>query len=137
MPDVSLIDYALFPPLGLQNSFFVTASPFSFGSHTFTTFNGVTPVSTTHGLYVTIDTVPVPWGIQDGWQGPGSESADVYIPRVGQVVVQHQLGSGLWVSTEMIDVNVNGQMLQWQVALPGRIGLFVEPGCELQLYYLL
>jgi hypothetical protein len=137
MVDVSIIDYALYPPIGLQNSFFVTASPFTYGSHTFTVFNGVTPVATTHGLYVTIDSVPLPWGMDDGWQGPVSENGDRYVPRVGQVVVQHQLGSGLWVTTQYEDIAYNGQMLQWDVALPGRIGLFVEPGCQLQLYYLL
>jgi hypothetical protein len=43
----------------------------------------------------------------------------------------------LWVTTQYEDIAYNGQMLQWDVALPGRIGLFVEPGCQLQLYYLL
>lgn len=132
-----IIDFALHPPLGLLTPHSDTSGPYAGFSNTITAFSGGTvPVANTFGIYVTSDVIPGPWGIIDGWIGPGSESGDLYEPRFGQVVVQHQLASGLWVTTQMEDLHQTGQLILWETALPGRIGLAIAPQCSAQLYYL-
>lgn len=137
MPVTSgIIDFALHPPLGLLTPHSDTSGPYSGLSNTLTTFSGTVPVADTFGVYLTADTVPSPWGLQIGWNGPGSESGDIYVPRIGQIVTQHQLSSGLWVTTQQTDIDQVAQLVLWDMALPGRIGLALEPHCTMQLYYL-
>lgn len=131
-----VIDFALHPPLGLLTPHSDSSGPYTGFSNTLTTFSGSVPVADTYGVYVTSDVVPGPWGIYGGWDGPGSETGDLFQPRIAQLVVQHQLSTGLWVTTQMEDIVQTGQLVLWAEALPGRLGLAAEPGCSVQLYYL-
>lgn len=131
-----IIDFALHPPLGLLTPHSDTTGPYSGLGNTLTTFSGTVAVADTFGVYVTSDVVPSPWGVYLGWNGPGSETGDLWVPRIGQLVVQHQLSTGLWVNTQLEDIVQVGQLVLWDVALPGRIGLAAEPGVSMQLYYL-
>jgi len=135
MPDVSVIQQFITPPWGALNIHLDTSGPYS-GNNTLTHFSGVVPTNQTAGLVVVV-TPTIQLGYEIGW-----ESDDAiydqweYDARLVQVVVQHQFTGGSWVTTQVENLHTLRSGLKWKEALPGRIGIWVLPGLEADLYYL-
>lgn len=154
MPDVTqgLIDSLLHPLLGSLSPHLDAAGPYT-GNVTLTTWSSTLgpiftpqPVRDTSGVIVQgFGAIPPGWGLIEGYDDGVDVSADYYHNRFVQVVVQHRLrrttdglvATGPWVTTQLFDVHILPQLILWEVALPGRIGLYTAPGIEVDLYYLM
>jgi len=137
MVDVGLIDYAFHPPLGTLTPHLVTTGPFPTGNYQFTIFNGVKPVSDTFGLLIRPSTLNPYAGFTDGFVSTdGLVDGNVYDQWLCQVGIQHQLASGAWVLTQLVNVTNPFFPILYEVALPGRIGLYVPPEMAMDIYYL-
>jgi len=132
-----IIDFALHPPLGLLSSTLDTGGPFT-GYGTRTTIAG-SPVANTYGMLAVVSgTIPAGLGYYLGWPSDtGLFDGRVYEDRLFQVVVQHQLASGLWVTTQEVNSHKLGEIILWDVALPGRIGYWCLPYVSIDMYKLL
>jgi hypothetical protein len=147
MPDISvgIVEQFLHPPIGLLTPHIDYLGPYS-GLNTLTEW-GTTPgptivhgsVTDTFGIEVTIfGAIPAGYGFTNGWVSPdGLYDESTYDQRLCQVVVQHQFLGGAWITTQIIDVHSFPLVALWDVSLPGRVGLLVAPGLEVDLFYLL
>lgn len=141
MPTISqgIIDFALSPPIGVMNLHLDGAGPYGPGSHTLTTWlnSGVlTNVSDTYGVMVQFNgSIPPFLGLNIGYSDGALIVADEFVNRLCQVVVQHQTLSGAWVVTQLSDLNVLPFAMRWEEALPGRVGLYVAPHINVDLFY--
>jgi hypothetical protein len=147
MPDVNtgLIDFLLHPPLGAMGMHLDYYGPYS-GNVELTTWSSTAgpiytahSVSNTFGVIVQLNgSIPAGWGFQLGWTDTlALYSEDVYEEQLLQLVVQHQLVTGTWVTTESLSIHTFPKLVMWDIALPGRIGLYVAPGLAFDLFYLL
>lgn len=143
--DVGVVQQFLHPPLGLLRPHLDYRGSYS-GNQTLTIWSDVPgptfaslPVSNTFGALIQLDgAIPAGWGWTSGWTDPlGQYTEDAYEPRLAQVVVQHQLVGGIWVTTQVEEIVSFPRVVLWDVALPGRIGLLVAPGLAFDLFYLL
>jgi hypothetical protein len=136
-----VIDFFEHPPIGLLLALSLDAAgPFT-GTHTMTDYQQPLGthklVSATYGVVVQLNgAIPQKLGLELGWFDPtGQYTEDRYDERLCQFVVQHQTTSGLWVSTQVIDVRNFPWPIFWEVALPGRVGLRTLPGISVDLLY--
>ena len=147
MPDINtgLIDFFLHPPIGAMGMHLDNYGPYS-GNVQLTSWSSTPgpvytplPVSNTFGAVIQLNgAIPAGYGYTLGWYDTlALYSEDRYDERLVQVVVQHQLLSGSWLSTQVMDVHSFPTFILWDVALPGRIGLYVAPGLSFDLFYLL
>lgn len=146
MPDVSsgVIDFFLHPPLGVLTQRLDYFGPYS-GNVTRTQYSSTpgpifTPigVNLTFGVIVQLNgAIPAGWGYTSGWEDPlGLLDENMYDERLCQLVVQHQLIGGAWITTQLLEVRSFPRLIMWEVAFPGRIGLLVAPGLAFDLFYL-
>lgn len=144
-----VVDSLAFPPLGSLNPVLDTSGPYAFGDYNLTTFTttgafllpaGTYQVHGTYGVIVVPATIPAAWGQSIGYDSGSAigNEGNVYENRFCQLVPQHQLLSGFWASLDYIDVRQVGLMSLWPFRLVGgdRLGLHVEPGTAVDLYYL-
>lgn len=141
VPLQGLADFLYHPPLGVLRPFVDTNGPFG-GNATITDVNvsGATrPVRQTYGVIVQVASpIPEGWGFRRGWIAPdGNSEESEFIPALGQLVVQHQLLGGAWVTTQVEWVTGFPRLFLWQTALPGRIGVLTAPNITFDLLYLL
>ena len=139
-----IIDQFLHPPVGALTNKLDGNGPYGPGSHTITSWDdsGTTrAVGNTFGcLAIAYGTIPLEWGYTLGWEDPISLAGGIhYEGRLLQVVVQHQLllGLGGWVDTQIWDLDRAFNLLLWEHAFPGRIGLYVAPGWSFDLQFLM
>jgi hypothetical protein len=136
-----IIDFFEHPPVGMLLQLDVDAAGPYAGVHTLPTYEH--PAGTTHlvgatyGCMVQLNgTIPAQLGLELGWYDPtGLYTEDRYTLRLCQFVVQHQTTSGLWISTQVVDVFNFPWPIFWTDALPGRVGLRTLPGISVDLLY--
>lgn len=143
--DVDIAKQFLHPPIGLLVPHLDYHGPYS-GNVTVTTWS-TTPgpiytnlaVSESFGVLWQVNgSIPVGRGFVNGWASPdGLYEETVYTEPLAQLVVQHQFLSGAWVTTQSAWIRSFPGAMLWQEALPGRVGLLVSPGIELDLFFLL
>ncbi len=138
-----IIDTALHPPLGLLTNLLDGNGPYGAGNHELTTWlDGATVrnVSDTFGALVIFNgAIPPKLGRTPGFSpSTGVFDGEVFEDRLIQVVVQHQLllGLGGFVTTNIFDLHAIASLILWSEALPGRLGLYVAPGCSFDLQFL-
>lgn len=136
-----LIDFALAPPIGVLNAHLDGFGPYGPGNHTLTTWQnaGVTSnVSDTFGLVMQFNgAIPPKLGLTLGYDDGALIVTDEFEMRLVQLVAQHQLLSGAWVVTQIEDIHVLPLTIRWAESLPGRVGLYIAPGINVDLFYLL
>lgn len=147
MPDVNtgVIDLFLHPPLGVLATHLDYFGPYT-NERTLTQWS-LTPgpvftpinVSESYGVLLRLNgAIPAGLGATDGWTSPdGQDDEASYEIRLVQIAVQHQLLTGAWVTSQLVNVNTLKRLVLWDTALPGRIGLLVAPGIAFDLFYLL
>lgn len=139
-----LVDFALHPVLSELTPCLDSYGPYEGNTQLEKWYGGPGPVkseqfvSASSGVLVTLNgAVPPEWGYRVGWVSAGGEvDAAEYVPPLGQVVVLHQLRTGLWVVTQIEAVTRVPLVLMWNVAVPGQLGLLVAPGVKFDLYFL-
>lgn len=137
MPDASLIDFYLHPPLGLLTPTLDTSGPYGAGNHQITQFSGSVGVATTYGVLVRMATLNPVAGYVIGFESAdGLTDGNVYYDYLCQIGVQHQLAGGAWVLTQLANLDNPFFPVMWNIALPGRLGLMVPPQNAVDLYYL-
>lgn len=142
-PATGLVDLLFHPPLGLVRTALDNFGPYTAGSHELRNFgwdNGVItprPVSQTVGVIAQLNgAIPSGWGFTTGWVSNDGQSDEAsYEPPLAQLVTQHQLLSGLWVTTQRVVIDRFPALLLWEVAAPGRVGLMVAPRLAFDLLY--
>lgn len=139
-----LIDFLLHPPVGALVPKLDGLGPYA-GLVTLTEWSRTLgpiftrlPINVTYGVIVQLaGAIPAGWGYTAGWvSADGQSDTSSYTPRLGQLVVQHQFLTGSWVTTQVVEVVSFPQLILWNEALPGRLGLLVAPHISLDLFYL-
>lgn len=107
------------------------------GNHTIIATHTGTPVENTYGCILAASTAPLAWGYQVAYSDV-SEGLDarLYIPWYAQMVAVHRLFDGSPIFSQIAYVQQTIQLLRWEVALPKTIGLYIQPGWEVDLYWL-
>lgn len=136
--DISLIDFALHPPIGVLGPVLDVRGPYYEGSTKITTADGITPVSDTFGAWVWAYTIPPEWGHYVGYNDPLGLGVDMdeYTASWGQLVVLHQFSTGDLVATQTQRFTFIKELLLWDVSLPHEIGLWLAPGWQADIYWL-
>lgn len=140
----ALSDYLLHPTIGLLKPVLDYYGPYegtvtrTQWSHTPGPVYSPWPVSRTYGVIVDINgVIPPKWGSAAGWvSDDGLYDATQLEPPIVQVVTQHQFPTGRWTTTQSEWLNAAPSLVTWAVNFPGRIGLFVNPGLAVDLFYL-
>lgn len=135
--DIGVVEQFLTPPLGVLTPHIDTSGPYS-GNQTLSTWSSGVPVANTFGVIWRVNgAIPAELGYKLGWVDPLSiNSGEEYEERLVQVVVQHQLLSGAWITTQIEDCYQTSGTIRWKDATPGRLGLYVLPGLAFDLYFL-
>lgn len=143
-PPTGIIDHFLHPPIGLLNPWLDGYGPYS-DIVTIVNFSTtVGPIYTPHPVKDAFGVIvqghgsfPSHIGQNQGWvSDDGQYDSTTYVPPLGEVIVQHQFLSGSWCTTQTVIVSSLPQMIMWDVALPGRIGLAIIPGVSFDLFFL-
>lgn len=141
---IGLAQQFLHPPLGLLRPHLDYHGPYS-GNVTVDQWSATAgpvftnyDVSDTFGVLVQLNGgIPAGYGLTLGWVSDDAQySGDVYDERLLQVVVQHQLLGGAWVTSQLEEVFDFPLAILWREALPGRIGLLAAPGLAFDLFFL-
>lgn len=149
-PLTTLIELAVFPPLGLLQPVLDTSGPYATGDHTLVTWTtsgfGIRPAGTysvwsTYGVVVVPNgAIPSTWGYSIGWDSGGAlgNEGNRYYERFAQLVPQHELITGFWISLDHYDVHYVPDFILWPFRIGGgdRLGLHVEPAISVDLYFL-
>lgn len=144
-PATGLVDLLFHPPLGIVSTALDHFGPYTAGSHELVNFGwdqGVItprPVSQTVGVIAQLNgAIPQGWGFTTGWvSNDGQSDESSYNPALAQLVTQHRLPNGLWVTTQRVEIDRFPVMLMWEQAAPGRVGLLVAPHLAFDLIYLI
>ena len=139
-PSTSIIQQFLHPPVGVLTSLLDGNGPYS-GIVTLTNWDDAgTPRSVTdsYGVLTQVTVIPPELGFSNGWVHLSDPvTGEEYEKRLVQIVVQHQLLlGGAFVTTQLLDSHMLSDMVLWEEAFPGRIGLYVLPGVSVDLYFL-
>lgn len=143
-PPTGLIDFFVHPPIGALSMALDENGPYT-GLHTLTQWAQgpgpvftMRPVSQSFGVMVQLSgTIPVTWGFTNGWvSDDGQYDESEYMPPLGQLVAQHRLLSGQWVTTNKLTISSFPVTTLWNEAFPGRVGLLTAPRIALELFYL-
>jgi hypothetical protein len=137
VPDISLVDYLLAPPLGVLEPVLDTRSPWLEGSHSISTTYDGTPVADTFGCIIAATGIPIGWGYDVGYKDV-SEGLDArrFVPFYCQLVTVHRLFDGSPVFSQVVYIDQGISVITWDVALPSLVGLYLQPGWEIDLYWL-
>lgn len=137
MPDIGLIDLVLTPPLGSLEAVPDGRNPWLAGQHSIIVTDPAGPVSDTYGVVFGAITQPLAWGYKLGYRDI-SEGLDarVYVPAFAQAVAVHTLldGSPVFSQIEWLEQTIT--LMRWDVALPSMLGLYIQPGWEIDIYWL-
>jgi len=135
--DVGVIQQFTAPPLGLLGPSLDTRGPFT-GTQTFTDTSDLISLQGTFGVIAILNGAVLPnLGYNEGWtSGDTVFSGQQYEQMVFELVIQHQLFGGAWVTSQLEPSYYLANMVIWRVALPGRVGLYVLPGLAVDLYWL-
>jgi len=137
---VSVIQGLTAIPLGFLTNSIDLLGPYGPGNHTLTQWKDgalTRNVSDTFGVIVQINGAIAPkLGRQVGYSDGVAVDTTYFEDRIVQVVVQHQLATGAWVVTQILDVFYFPVLTRWTEDLPGRIGLYVAPTWHIDLLYL-
>lgn len=145
-----LIDALAFPPLGSLNPVLDDGGPYATGDYSLSTFTTggafLLPAGTyqVHGTYgvITVPSgaIPAAWGYEIGFDSGGALGNEGwrFFNRFCQLVPMHQLFSGFLLPLDRHDCNFAVDYLLWPFRLIGGdvLGLHVEPGVAVDLYYL-
>lgn len=138
------------PPLGAMVPALDADGPYTEGDYTKQTWRtaggtmapaGTYNVSATYGVVVNLRTAPPPtWGYDIGWSSHPvlDYSGYTFHNRIAQIVLQRQLLTGLLINVAETHVHQYMQPTLWDLDVVGvlRFGLHVEPGLEVDLYWL-
>lgn len=142
-PPSGLIDFFLHPPIGALSFALDEAGPYT-GRRTLTTWSQgpgpiftSRPVSQSFGVQLQLNgPIPTSWGFTNGWvSDDGQYDESRYTPPLAQLVAQHQLLTGQWVTTNFEIIESFPHTVFWDVAFPGRIGLLIAPHLSFDLFY--
>lgn len=142
-PPTGVIDFFTRPPLGVMSLALDENGPYT-GNRTLTQWSQgpgpvftQRPVSQSYGVQVQLaGSIPTKWGFTDGWRSDdGQYDESDYFPPLGQLIAQHRLASGQWVTTNKELVSSFPVTTFWNVAFPGRVGLRTAPGISFDLFY--
>jgi len=139
-----LTDFVLHPTLGTLTPCLDGYGPYEGNVTIEKWYGGPGPVmseqfvTSTHGVFVQLHgTIPPEWGYTKGWVSPdGNLDAGAYTPALAQVVVAHQLLTGLHVLTQVTSIETLPWLTMWDVAVPSTIGILVAPRLKVDLYWL-
>jgi len=145
----SVVEALTAPPFASLILVLDQSGPYSTGDYTLDTFNtsgafllpaGTYGIGGTYGAIVAARGLfPPGAGVSFGWQDEQTfPFGDVYARRIAQLVLQHFLPiAGKWVTTQLQDIKTLEETVFWPVlVLSGaRVGLHVEPGWSVDLYY--
>lgn len=138
-----LIDFFVHAPLNLCGPWLDINGPYT-GSVTLTTFRVSSDLSGLHhvvgdseGVIIDVNgALPPEWGRDAGWfSEDGQYDQSIYIPALGQFVVQHQFISGGFVTTQVVPINTLPTLVLWEQAAPARVGLATAPDVWFDLRY--
>lgn len=137
MVEIGVVEQFIHPPLGVLGLHLDARGPFTAGSTTFSTWDGVESVSNTFGALVIPAAIPAEWGRIPRYidAGLNVETAE-YEDGWGQIVAMHQFISGAWVADQQRVLYQLRELELWESALPGRVGLWLAPGWEADIYWL-
>lgn len=138
------------PPLGAMVPALDSGGPYFEGDYTKDHWStaggtlvpaGTYAVNATFGVIVNLRTAPPPtWGFNLGWSSHPvlDYSGYTFHNRIAQVILQRQLLTGLLVNVAEMNVHQYMQMAVWDLDVVGtlRFGLHVEPGLQVDLYWL-
>jgi hypothetical protein len=127
VPDVSVIEQFLHPPLGVLTREIIPG--LASGSGVLTRPRGPVPVDA-FGVTFTFFTVPAGYGYQLG-------NIREYDVRMLQLSVVHTLLDGHSIVSENFNVNSDNLPILWAVALPTQIQYYIAPGVQVQFWWLL
>lgn len=139
MPDSpqGIIESLLHPPINVLSVHLDTSGPYS-GNNTIYALGGGRDVDAYFGLYVRTVTIPPGLGLLDGYvDDVGEVDMAEYIDRLWQVVVQGTLFGGAIVANQVVDGHTADGLIVFEHLLPAKIGLYVLPFVEVDLYGLL
>lgn len=140
MVNVGIIDVISNLPLGILTPRLDGNGPYGPGNHIISTWDdsGTTRnVSDTFGAIVQINgTINPHWGTIQGFNDGGSVDLTLYEFRITQFAAMHQMLGGAWVASQVVDVFYAPALFRWAEALPGRVGLFVTPTWNVDLFFL-
>ena len=138
-----VIDFLTHPVIGGLHPHLDHLGPF-LGEVTLTQWLDAAPpsgtmqyVSATYGVVTKVTVIPPNWSVNKGWNSSdGLYDESVFAPPLVQVVAQHQFPGSFWITTQISAVDRLYQLVLWAESFPGRIGLLVQPGVEVDLFYL-
>ena len=142
-PPTGVIDFFTHPPLVALSTAFDENGPYT-GNNTLTHWGqGPAPiitqrlVSQSFGVVVQLSgAIPISWGFTNGWvSDDGLYDESSYFPPLGQLVAQHQLRDGSWITTQKVLIDGFPRQMLWDEAFPGRLGLLVAPHIALDLIF--
>ncbi len=139
-----IIDDLLHPDFNKLGLYLDYHGPYT-GNHTLTQWS-LTPgpiftdyaVSDSFGVMVQINgAIPPGWGFVSGWTTTDGLYDDArYTPPFGTLVMQRQMADGGWATTQRATLDRFPMLVQWQLAVPGRLGLLCAPNIALDLLYM-
>lgn len=140
MPNVGIIDTISTLPLGLLTPRIDTNGPYTAGNWIISTWNdsGTTRnVSDSFGVILDINGAIAPaLGREQGFSDGGSVDLTKFELRITQFAALHQMLGGAWIASQVADVFIMPALYRWAEALPGRVGLYVTPTWNVDLYFL-
>lgn len=144
-----IIDTITTPPLSVLQQVLDTNGPYGAGNHTLTSFHtdgafllpaGTYDIGGTYGVLARVSgSIPAEFGFVIGWNDSASQDESFYYERFAQIVVQRQLPiTGAWVSTSILSLHTIQLLELWPLFIGGgsRVGLYVAPGCAVDLFYM-
>lgn len=128
-----IIDLYFHPALGVLNAQLSPLAPFE-GDETLTQPD-LTPGRVCYGVVVEVTDIPIELGRVIGWTSSDGVPYGYEWPEgLVQVVVQHQLLSGDYVTTQQEWVNGEVGLVLFDVSLPARVGFHGTPGVVFNVY---
>jgi hypothetical protein len=140
MPGIGVIDVLDRLPIGILTPRLDGNGPRGAGNWQVDTWDdaGTTRnVSDTFGCIVEINgAIAVELGRTPGFSDGGTVDLETYEDRICQFSVMHQMLGGAWIATQVADLYIAPTLFRWVEALPGRVGLYVDPTWSIDLYFL-
>lgn len=82
--------------------------------------------------------IPPGWGYTRAWvSADGQLDTTAYSPPLCQVVACHQFPGSYWIPTQNWWVESVPNLVFWEMQQPGKVGLYVLPGLQVDLFWLL
>ena len=139
------------PPLALLRPILDEHGPFTTGDYTITDFltttshgllpAGTWPIGGTYGVVLQVNgAIPITWGYDIGYDSGGALGAEgwVYHERFCQLVVMHEAIGGAFLTVGITELHEIQRYvpLSWIPVGGDRLGLHVEPGVAVDLFFM-